>query len=104
MEINIFTSAAVALAKDSSATQAVVEVVSDGISNAVKHANANTTTVEVSTGEGSSVIVRVSNPANEIHKQGSGLGTMVLNQLAICWSLENALGQTTLEAKLALRS
>jgi signal transduction histidine kinase len=104
VEINIFTSSAVALAKDSSATQAVVEVVSDGISNAVKHANAKTTKVEVSTGEGSSVIVRVSNPANEIHKQRSGLGTMVLNQLAIYWSLENALGQTTLEAKLALRS
>jgi signal transduction histidine kinase len=104
IDIDISTSSAVALANDSSATQAVVEIVSDGISNAVKHANAKTSTVEVLPGDGSSFIVRVSNPATEIHKPSRGLGTMVLDQLAICWSLENASGQTTLEAKLALRS
>ena len=90
------------LAADSSAAQAVMEVDSEGVSNAVKHSHAQLVQLSIAQASPVSVMVELEH-ASEDHSattNTSGLGTQILNQLTLNWSFTQDQGTALLEAEI----
>jgi signal transduction histidine kinase len=90
------------LAADSSAAQTVMEVVSEGVSNAVKHSQAPRVHLTISQTSPVSVGVALEH-ASDNHSAPSttaGLGTQILNQLTLNWSFTQDEGRAILHAEI----
>ena len=90
------------LAADSSAAQAVMEVVSEGVSNAVKHSHAQKVHLSITQASPVSVMVELEHAMEEpsAASTSSGLGTQILNQLTLNWSFTQANGTALLQAEI----
>lgn len=88
--------------QDASAAQTVVEVISEGISNAVKHANATSISILLNQHNRSSVTVEIRHRSSQSKQKSStsGLGTEILNQLALSWSRSSVEDETVLRAEI----
>lgn len=90
------------LTTDSSAAQAVMEVVSEGVSNAVKHSHAQQVHLTIS--QASPVLVRaeLKHDVEErsVASTSTGLGTQILNQLTLNWSFTQDNGIALLHAEI----
>ena len=90
------------LALDSSATQAVMEIVSEGISNSVKHSQAGRVGLQISNGSRSSLLIDLQHPSQDakVNRDSNGLGTEILDQLTLSWSFEIKEGTARLQAEV----
>ena len=90
------------LALDSSATQAVMEIVSEGISNSVKHSQAGRVDLQISNGSRRSLLIDLHHPSKDaqVNPNSNGLGTEILNQLTLSWSFEIKEGTARLQAEV----
>jgi hypothetical protein len=90
------------LAVDSSATQAVMEIVSEGISNSVKHSQAGRVGLQISNGVRRSLLIDLQHPSQDakVNRDSNGLGTEILNQLTLSWSFEIKEGTARLQAEV----
>ena len=90
------------LALDSSATQAVMEIVSEGISNSVKHSQAGRVDLQISNGSRRSLLIDLHHPSKDaqVNTNSNGLGTEILNQLTLSWSFEIKEGTARLQAEV----
>lgn len=87
---------------DTSAAQAVMEVVSEGVSNAVKHSQAQKVQLTVTQVSPVSVMVELEHASQErsVATTTSGLGTQILNQLTLNWSFTQDNGTALLQAEI----
>jgi two-component sensor histidine kinase len=90
------------LASDSSAAQAVMEVVSEGVSNAVKHSHSQKVHLSITQASPVSVLVEIEHAMEEpsVASTSSGLGTQILNQLTLTWSFTQDKGTALLQAEI----
>jgi len=90
------------LAADTSAAQAVMEVVSEGVSNAVKHSLAQQVHLTIAQVSPVSVSVELRHASVELPtpSAGTGLGTQILNQLTLTWSFTQDNGTALLQAEI----
>ena len=88
------------------AAQAVMEVVSEGVSNAVKHSQAEQVHVTLGQRKAASVSVDLSHPSTDVSAPApapsprAGLGSQILNQLTLAWSFEQSDGRAVLHAEI----
>ena len=87
---------------DTSAAQAVMEVVSEGVSNAVKHSHAQKVHLTIAQASPVSVMVELEHASEERSEatKTSGLGTQILNQLTLNWSFTQDNGTALLQAEI----
>ena len=87
---------------DTSAAQAVMEVVSEGVSNAVKHSHAQLVQLSIAQASPVSVMVELEHASEErsVATTTSGLGTQILNQLTLNWSFTQDQGTALLQAEI----
>jgi two-component sensor histidine kinase len=87
---------------DSSAAQAVMEVVSEGVSNAVKHSHAQQLHLTITQASPVSVKVELKHAVEESSgaSTNTGLGTQILNQLTLNWSFTQDKGTALLQAEI----
>jgi two-component sensor histidine kinase len=87
---------------DTSAAQAVMEVVSEGVSNAVKHSQAQKVHLSITQASPVSVLVELEHASQErsVATTTSGLGTQILNQLTLNWSFTQDNGTALLQAEI----
>lgn len=92
----------VSLLADSSAAQAVMEIVSEGVSNAVKHSQANQVELIITQESPVSVSVNLMHTSmgNSEQLTTSGLGTQIMNQLSLNWSFSIQQGSAKLLAEI----
>ena len=94
--------AQISLDDDSTATQALLEVVSEGVSNSVKHSQAEqvqlTITQVLATSVNLELVQEIRNP--ETKSFSSGLGTQILDQLTLNWSFKITNGTARLQAEI----
>jgi len=91
------------LDRDSTATQCVVEVIREGVNNAIKHGEASEIVVEFDRPEVGIVQVCVVNNGRVLSGLGSGgYGSSVLNDMTHNWTIKAVNGKTVLTAKVAL--
>jgi two-component sensor histidine kinase len=90
------------LAADSSAAQAVMEVVSEGVSNAVKHSHSQKVHLSITQASPVNVLVEIEHAMEKplAASTSSGLGTQILNQLTLNWSFTQANGTALLQAEI----
>lgn len=102
IDYSIEVDAVKSLALDTSATQAVIEIVSEGISNSVKHAQAGRVGLQISNGSRRSLLIDLQHPSKDaqVNQNSNGLGTEILNQLALSWSFEIKEGTARLQAQV----
>jgi signal transduction histidine kinase len=90
------------LTADTSAAQAVMEVVSEGVSNAVKHSHAQQLHLTIAQASPVSVKVELKHAVEEssVVSTSTGLGTQILNQLTLNWSFSQDKGTALLQAEI----
>ena len=99
------------IATSPAAGAATLEVIREGINNAVKHGHAREVCVEVDTAQDPAlatdlVVVRVENDDAEglIEPSRGGLGQHTLEELAVDWALDRSVGRATLTVKVPVAS
>jgi hypothetical protein len=104
VELTLDQSAQQSLLEDSSATQAVMEVVSEGISNAVKHSQAHRVQLDISQHSPNSIRIELQHLTSQIDvpQTSSGLGTQILAQLTVSWTFGIEGGVALLHAEVPL--
>jgi glucose-6-phosphate-specific signal transduction histidine kinase len=92
-----------ALAARSDLIEATLDVLSEAVSNAVKHAEAKTATIALSL-TSRSLEISVLNPASalKIEAISTGQGGRMLDRVATSWRVESAENSTTLLVSIAL--
>lgn len=91
------------LARHKTARTCAIEVVREGVNNAIKHAGASHIDIEVFMVEGKLVDVTVRNVANtQSPKSDSGYGSTILDDVTHDWSLNIEENATVLWASIAL--
>ena len=91
------------LDRDSTATQCVVEVIREGVNNAIKHGEASEIIVEFDRPEAGIVQVCVVNNGRVLTGLASGgYGSSVLNDMTHDWTIRAVNGKTVLTARVAL--
>lgn len=90
------------LNQDSTATQALMEVVSEGVSNSVKHSQAENVHLTISHENATAVSIDLEHASRdrEASTTSSGLGTQILNQLTLSWSFEITNATARLRAEI----
>jgi nitrate/nitrite-specific signal transduction histidine kinase len=90
------------LMADSSAAQAVMEVVSEGVSNAVKHSQAKEIQIRITQVSPVSVNVDLQHASinSSVQSTNSGLGTQIMTQLTLNWSFSIDGGNAHLLAQI----
>jgi two-component sensor histidine kinase len=90
------------LTADTSAAQAVMEVVSEGVSNAVKHSHAQQLHLTIAQASPVSVKIELKHAVEEssVVSPSTGLGTQILNQLTLNWSFTQDKGTALLQAEI----
>ncbi len=116
IEANISDEAMMLLGNDGPAVDAVVEIIREGVNNAVKHGAATHVTIgaKVSVFEKSGEVREVGLLEVEVLDNGlkqhgnemnpAGLGSALLDQLTLDWKLTIGAGATSLSARVPLRS
>jgi signal transduction histidine kinase len=99
---NLDQQSKLSLLADSSAAQAVMEVVSEGVSNAVKHSQAKEVHLTITQAIPVSVNVDLQHASMNSSAQStnSGLGTQIMNQLTLNWSFNIDGGKAQLLAQI----
>ena len=96
-----------ALAFDSYTSSAAVELVREGITNAVKHGKAKHVEVSLSVIQMSQKLglleLRVSNDGEPIKQGSPGLGSQIISEMAPNYELQTRDGKTELSARLPIR-
>jgi signal transduction histidine kinase len=93
----------VELDRDSTATQCVVEVIREGVNNAIKHGEASEIIVEFDRPEAGIVQVCVVNNGRVLTGLANGgYGSTVLNDMTHDWTIRAVNGKTVLTARVAL--
>lgn len=85
---------------------ALVEIVREGVSNAVKHGRASQVRVrltEIHQGERSNIEVEIVDNGAAIAEKGAGLGSEVLDELSVSWQLTESPNGAALHAVLPVR-
>jgi signal transduction histidine kinase len=99
---NLDQQSKLSLLADSSAAQAVMEVVSEGVSNAVKHSQA----IQIRITQVSPVSVNVdlqhASMNSSAQSTNSGLGTQIMTQLTLNWSFSIDGGKAQLLAQIPI--
>lgn len=91
------------LERDSTATQCVVEVIREGVNNAIKHGEASEIVVEFDRPEAGIIQVCVVNNGRVLTSLApGGFGSSVLNEMTHEWSIRAVNGKTVLSAQVAL--
>lgn len=94
---------AIALSEGSNST--VVELLREAISNAIRHGDASQVVVEVALVNDKDALLRVSNNGEPVTAEGvPGIGTKLLNDLAVSWSRQNVDGEVVVEAVVPLET
>ncbi|MEY4533391.1 MAG: hypothetical protein RI926_1160, partial [Actinomycetota bacterium] len=80
----------------------VMEVVSEGVSNAVKHSHAQQLHLTIAQASPVSVKVELKHAVEEssVVSTSTGLGTQILNQLTLNWSFSQDKGTALLQAEI----
>jgi hypothetical protein len=113
VKLEVEPRAAQVLAFDPAATQSVIEVVAEAVSNAVTHGQASEVRVSIALGEGEgeTIAVEVRNPAVAIAVGSAdsaleppipGMGSRILSQLTHFWSLTTVGNETVMRAEIIL--
>ncbi len=99
---NLDQQSKLSLLADSSAAQAVMEVVSEGVSNAVKHSQAKEIQLSITQASPVSVSVDLQHASmnGSAQSTNSGLGTQIMNQLTLNWSFNIDGGKAQLLAQI----
>jgi two-component sensor histidine kinase len=79
-----------------------MEIVSEGISNSVKHSQAGRVGLQISNGSRRSLLIDLHHPSKDaqVNPNSNGLGTEILNQLTLRWSFEIKEGTARLQAEV----
>lgn len=116
IDTNISAEAMILLDRDGPAVDAVVEIIREGVNNAVRHGAATHVTIDAKVsafeknGEVREVgLLEIQVLDNGIKQHGSqstgpGLGSALLDQLTLDWKLTIGAGATSLSARVPLRS
>lgn len=103
ISLDIDDAAQRACALDSTAAESVVEVVRDGIANAIRHGRAQALHVRI-TLESEQISVVIGDDGSFTSSTHSGLGTSILTNTCTSWSRErSATGGTVLTCRIATR-
>jgi hypothetical protein len=94
-----------AIDNDPIAQDCVVEVIREGVANAVKHAGAGWCTIQLAVTERNRVVVDVihASGARQAAVSSPGFGSGLLDEITSGWSLTIATTSTTLTAQVELR-
>ena len=88
------------LKNDPASCQAVIEVVTEGVLNAVKHANATTIYIDILESK-SDIVITIWNDGRSITESAQpGYGSRSFDELCAFWSLETVDGGTLLSATI----
>ena len=103
-EISVFIaeSASQALRLDTNAGACVVEVVQEGISNAIKHGRASNASVMISLTSRKTAEIRVRNDGEPLDVQQPGFGSQLLDDICHSWSVKDDGRGVLLTAEIAL--
>ena len=103
-EISVFIaeSASQALRLDTNAGACVVEVVQEGISNAIKHGRASNASVMISLTSRKTAEIRVRNDGEPLDVQQPGFGSQLLDEICHSWSVKDDGRGVLLTAEIAL--
>lgn len=91
---------AAAVASDLVTRACVIDIVTDAVSNAVRHGKARTVRVELGIHEDRLTITVTDDGEAPVSGAGSGLGTALLNECAVAWSLSQETSGHVLSAVL----
>lgn len=95
------------LTRDVNARMCVNEIIKEAVSNAVRHGEATKVQIELDRTSDEILIITVANNGRApAHNRINGVGSQMLDELTLSWSLTHnrAQAKTILEAKLALES
>jgi signal transduction histidine kinase len=93
------------LAADTAAAERVVEIVREGLSNAIRHGHAKQVTIDVATGEDGTVDVSVRDDGAWTARAGTGLGSTLLDEWCLTWERQRTdAGGTLLQCRVAVDS
>jgi hypothetical protein len=93
-----------AIAPSASEFESIVELVREGMGNAVRHAKARTIDLKISESSPNVIEIALINDGELVEAAApSGLGSKLYDQVATSWSLTSSNGRTTLHAVLDLR-
>ncbi len=105
IQLEVTARAKRALELSSDARACVNEICKEAISNAVRHGDAKRATITIDRQQDDLLDLRVSNdgsPVNQNHT--SGLGSAMIDELTLDWSIKSQNGQTTLVAVIPLQT
>jgi signal transduction histidine kinase len=103
LDVSIDTRADALMSSDPELARRVMDVVSEGLTNAVRHASARTVRLAISSAAAASVEVEVAHPG-VLASGASGQGSGVLDAACEEWSRRADGARVTLECRLASRA
>jgi hypothetical protein len=104
IDVRISEAARGTLATNPTAAQCVLEVIREGINNAVKHGKPRNMEVEVDAAESGGLTVRVSNDGSRLAGRiGRGFGSAILDQLTREWEIAAVADRVVLRALVSTR-
>ncbi len=93
-----------ALTRNTDTTFCVNEIAKEAISNAVRHGAAKSATIEIDRVEDDLLTLEISNDGIPLRtRETSGIGSEMLDEICLNWSLENAGKKVRLNANLPVR-
>lgn len=93
------------LAADPAAAERVVEIVREGLSNAIRHGHARQVAIDIATDRPGTVDVRIRDDGAWTAGAGTGLGSTLLDEWCLTWNRERTgTGGTLLECRVAIDS
>ena len=93
------------LAVDSAAAERVVEIVREGLSNAIRHGHAREVHIDVVTDGGGAVDVSIRDDGAWTSRAGTGLGSALLDEWCLTWERQRTgAGGTLLQCQVAVDS
>ena len=104
IDVRISEAARGTLATNPTAAQCVLEVIREGINNAVKHGKPRNMEVHVDVAESGGLSVRVSNDGSRlVSRRGHGFGSAILDQLTRQWEIAAVADRVVLRALVSTR-
>lgn len=88
---------------DPDACEIAIDIVTEAVSNAVRHGNAGHVSIEA-TCSGDLLTVQVTDDGGAAEKGRTGLGTRLLDECAVSWSRQVIAGRSRLEVRLPLEA
>lgn len=103
VDVSIDSGSRVSLTTDTAAAERVVEIVREGLTNAIRHGHAKQVLVEISMARIGTVDVNIADDGAWTAGAGAGLGSMLLDEWCLTWERRRTdTGGTVLQCQVAV--